>query len=55
MIGILEELETLEEEMRDFDKEKLTDLKIERANLKEVKGFQNGDGRLAHTTEERKQ
>ena len=39
MRGILEELETLEGQMRDFDKGELTDLKIERVNLKEVKGF----------------
>ena len=41
--------------MKEFDKKELTDLKIERANLEEVKGFQNEDGRLAHTVEEQKQ
>ena len=41
--------------MKEFDKKELTDLKIERANLEEVKGFQNEDGRLAHTVKEQKQ
>lgn len=55
MKGIIEELESVEGRLNEFDKEELTDLKIDRANFKEVKELRNEYDRLAHTVEERKQ
>ena len=55
MIGIIEDLREMEERVSEFDKQELTDLKIERVQMKEVRGFRNADGTWANTLVERKE
>ena len=56
MKGILVEMENAEETVNDFDIIELTDLKLERSQLKETRGFRNDyDGSFIHSIEERKE